>query len=69
MISPLRSAGHAVATLARAAQRSLASGQDDRQALAYVSGATDRIDLELRTRELSGGRRHLDAYPTNFRTH
>jgi len=69
MTDYLRSAGHAIAAGVQAALRAFDADGDDTASRAYLNGATDRIDLELRMRELDGPRRNRMTYPTNFAIH
>ena len=66
MVPTFRIAGQVLATLADAARKALALFDGDASARAYLDGATDRIDLELRMRELDRPRRSAGVYPTNF---
>jgi hypothetical protein len=69
MIYALRIAGQTLATVTRVAQETFAFFDGDATARAYLNGATDRIDLELRMRELDRPRRTADSYQTNFSMH
>jgi len=53
----------------RATQRVLGAINDDASHLAYLNEATDRVDLEMRIRELDRPRHALAGYPTNFSMH
>jgi hypothetical protein len=53
----------------RATQRVLGAINDDASHLAYLNEATDRVDLEMRIRELDRPRQALAGYPTNFSMH
>lgn len=62
----IKLAGQAMSVVAHAMHRALASFNEDAARMAYLNGATDRIDLELRMRELDTARDPLAGYPTNF---
>jgi hypothetical protein len=65
----LDAARHAVTAIMRATKRVIGSISDDACRLAYLSEATDRVDLEMRIREFDRPRRALAGYPTNFSMH
>jgi hypothetical protein len=69
MANSLNAASQAVAAIMRATQRVLGAINDDASHLAYLNEATDRVDLEMRIRELDRPRRALAGYPTNFSMH
>src|SRR5271165_925205 len=66
MVPTFRTVGEVLTTVADAARKALALFDGDSSARAYLDGATDRIDLELRMRELDRPRRSAGVYPTNF---
>jgi hypothetical protein len=70
MAYSLKAAAHTIATIAQATHRAFARFDEDTAHTAYLDGATDRIDLELRMRELDRPtRRTLAGYPNNFSIH
>ena len=69
MANSLNAASQAVAAIMRATQRVLGAIHDDASRLAYLNEATDRVDLEMRIRELGRPRQALAGYPTNFSMH
>jgi hypothetical protein len=69
MANSLNAASQAVAAIMRATQRVLGAINDDASHLAYLNEAADRVDLEMRIRELDRPRQALAGYPTNFSMH
>lgn len=69
MAYSIKLAGQAMAIVSHAVHRAFAGLNEDATRLAYLNGATDRIDLELRMREVDKWSDRLSGYPTNFVVH
>lgn len=65
----IKLAGRTISRVVHAIHRTVASFNDDAARMAYLNGATDRTDLELRMRELDTARDPLPGYPGNFSIH